>query len=89
LADGRGSPELGLAGAPVYGSSPRLHGKDEELTRVRSRASPKVEGRRGGQATAVQNRRRRRLVEAMLERGEKRREAGRDAVKSGGGARLL
>jgi hypothetical protein len=44
VADGSGSPELGLAGAPVYGSSPQLHGKDEELARVRSRASPKVEG---------------------------------------------
>jgi hypothetical protein len=44
VADGSSSPELGLAGAPVYGSSPQLHGKDEELARVRSRASPKVEG---------------------------------------------
>jgi hypothetical protein len=30
-------------GAPVHESSSRLHGKDEELTRVRSRASPEVE----------------------------------------------
>jgi hypothetical protein len=89
VADGRGSPELGLAGTPVYGSSPRLHRKDEELARVRSRASPEVEGRRGGRATAVQNRRRRRSVEAMLERGERRIEVGRGAVKSGGGAHLL
>jgi hypothetical protein len=89
VADGRGSPELSLVGAPVYGSSPRLHGKDEELARVRSRASPEVEGRRGGRVTVVQNRRWRRSVEAMLERGEKRREAGRCAVKPGGGARLL
>jgi hypothetical protein len=72
VADDRGSPELGLAGAPVYGSSPRLHGKDDELARVQSGASPEVEGRRGGRATAVQNRRQRRSVEAMLERGEKR-----------------
>jgi hypothetical protein len=76
VADGKGSPELGLAGAPVYGSSPRLHGKDEELARVRSRASPEVEGRRGGWPTAVRNRRRRRSVESMLEHGEKRREGG-------------
>jgi hypothetical protein len=89
VADGRGLPELGLVGAPVYGSSPKLHGKDEELARVRSRASPEVEGRRGGRAMAVQNRRRWRTVEAMLERGEKRREVGRGAVKPGGGARLL
>jgi hypothetical protein len=89
VADDRGSPELGLAGAPVYRSSPRLHWKDEELARVRSRASPEVERRRGGRATVVQNRRRRHSVEAMLERREKRREAGRGAVKPGGGARLL
>jgi hypothetical protein len=89
VADGRGSTELGLAGVPVYGSSPQLHGKDEELARVQSRASPEVEGRRGGRATAVQNRRRRRSVEAMLERVEKRREAGRGVVKPGGDARLL
>jgi hypothetical protein len=59
VADGRGSSE---------------HRKDEELARVRSRASPEVEGRRGGRLTAVQNRRRRRSVEAMLEHREKRRE---------------
>jgi hypothetical protein len=75
--------------APVQESSPRLHGKDEELTRVRSRASPEVEERRGGRATTLPNRRRRRLVRAMLKRGEKRREVGRGAVKPGGGARLL
>jgi hypothetical protein len=76
-------------GAPVHESSPRLHGKDEELARVRSRASPEVEERRGGQATAVQNRRRWRSVRAMLKHGEKRREVGRGAVKPEGGARLL
>jgi hypothetical protein len=38
---------------------------------------------------AVQNRRWRRSVRGRLERGEKRREAGRGAVNSGGGARLL
>jgi hypothetical protein len=56
---------------------------------VQSRASPEVEERRGGRETAVQNRRRRCLVTAMLKRGEKRREAGRGAVKPGGGAHLL
>jgi hypothetical protein len=40
-------------GAPVNESSPQLHGKDEEFARVRSRASPEVEERRGGRATAV------------------------------------
>jgi hypothetical protein len=38
--------------------------------------------------TAVQNRRRRRSVRGRLERGEKRREAGRGAVNSGGRARF-
>jgi hypothetical protein len=89
MADGRASPELILAGAPVYGSSPWLHGKDEELARVQSRASPEVEGQRGGRATVVQKRRWRRSVEAMLERREKRREAGRGVVKPGGGGHLL
>jgi hypothetical protein len=36
---------------------------------------------------AMQNRRRRRSVEVRLECGEKRREDGRGAVKSGDGAR--
>jgi hypothetical protein len=40
-------------GAPVHESSPRLHGKDVELARVQSGASPEVEERRGGRATAV------------------------------------
>jgi hypothetical protein len=53
VADDKGSPEFGLAGALVYGSSLRQHEKDEELARVRSRASPEVEGRCGGRATVV------------------------------------
>jgi hypothetical protein len=40
-------------GAPVHESSPRLHGKDVELARVQSRASPEVEERRGGRVMAV------------------------------------
>jgi hypothetical protein len=40
-------------GAPVHESLPRLHGKDEELARVQSRASPEVEERHGGRVTAV------------------------------------
>jgi hypothetical protein len=40
-------------GTPVHETSPRLHEKDEEFARVRSRASPEVEERRGGRATAV------------------------------------
>jgi hypothetical protein len=71
-------------GAPVHESSPRLHGKDKELARVRSRASPEVEERRGGRATAVLGE-----SDAQARREEKRRETGRGAVKPGGGARLL
>jgi hypothetical protein len=98
---GSGPPRTGLrrqpeeligarpTGAPVHESSPRLHGKDEELARVRSRASPKVEEQHGGRVTAVPNRWRRRSARTMLKRGEKRREVGRGAVKPGRGARLL
>jgi hypothetical protein len=39
--------------APVHESSPRPLRKNEELVRVRSRASPEVEEQRGGWATAV------------------------------------
>jgi hypothetical protein len=63
--------------------------KREGSTGSSARASPEVERRRGGRATAVQNRRQRRSVGARHERGEKRRKAGRGAVMSGGGARLL
>jgi hypothetical protein len=40
-------------GALVHESSPRLLGKNEELTGLRSRASPEVEEQHGGQATTV------------------------------------
>jgi hypothetical protein len=76
-------------GTPVHDGSPRLHGKDEELTKVRSRASPKMEERCGDRATAVKTRRRWCSVRVMLKRGEKRREAWRGVVKPGGGAHLL
>jgi hypothetical protein len=85
IADRRSSSELGLRALRSRGS-PEV---DEELARVRSRASPEVEERRGGRATAVPNQRQRRSMRAMLKRGEKRREAGRGAVKPRGGARLL
>jgi hypothetical protein len=62
---------------------PQLHGEDEELTGVRFRASPEVEGRRGGQMTATKRRQRRHLVRAVLECGEKRRGVGRGAVWNG------
>jgi hypothetical protein len=72
--------------APVHQSSPVGAQKGERSTGSSARASPELGRRRGGRATAVQNRRRQRSVEARHERGEKRREAGRGAVKSGGGA---
>jgi hypothetical protein len=76
-------------GAPVHESSPRLLGKNEELVGVPSGASPEVEEQRGGRATAVKFRRRRSSVRALLKRGERRKGAGRGAVKLRGGARLL
>jgi hypothetical protein len=59
-------------GTPVHVGSPRLHGKDEELARVQSRASPETEERRGDRAIAVKTWRRWRSVRAMLKCGEKR-----------------
>jgi hypothetical protein len=76
-------------GAPVHESSPRPLGKNEELIGVRSRASPEVEEQRGGWAMAVKIRRRRCSVRALLGCGERGKEAGRGAVKLGGGAHLL
>jgi hypothetical protein len=78
-----------LTGAPVHESSPRPLGKNEELIGVRYRASPKVEEQRGGRAMAVMVRQRRCSVRALLRRGERGKEAGRGAVKLGGGARRL
>jgi hypothetical protein len=60
-------------GAPVHDGSLRLHGKDEELTRVRFRASPKTEERRGDRATTVKKRRLWHSVRAMLKHGERGR----------------
>jgi hypothetical protein len=76
-------------GALVHESSPRPLEKNEELIKVRSRASPEVEEQRGGRATAVKVRRRRCSVRALLRRGERGKEAGRGAVKLRGGAHLL
>jgi hypothetical protein len=88
---GRGGALIGARppGAPVHLSSPAGARQREERTASSARASPGHGRRRGGWATAVQNRRRRRSVKGRPERGEKRREAGRGAVNSGGGARLL
>jgi hypothetical protein len=73
--------------APVHQSSPAGAQTIEGSPRSSARASPELGRRRGGRATAVQNRRRRRSVEARLGCGEKRREDGGGAVKSRGGAR--
>jgi hypothetical protein len=73
--------------APVHQSSPVGVQKRERSTRSSARASPELGRQRGGSVTAVQNCRRRHSVEARLECGEMRREDGRGAVKSGGGAR--
>jgi hypothetical protein len=75
--------------APVHQSSPAGAQQRERSTGSSIGASPELGRRCGGRATAVQNRRWRLSVRGRLERGEKRREAGRGAVNSGGGARLL
>jgi hypothetical protein len=74
---------------PVHQSSPVGAQQREEHTGGSTRASLGLGRRRGGRVTAVQNRRRWRSVRGRLEHGEKRREAGRGVVNSGGGAHLL
>jgi hypothetical protein len=75
--------------APVRQSSPAGAQQREERTWSSARASPGLERRRGGWAMAVKARRRRCSVRGLLRRGERGKEAGRGAVKLGGGARLL
>jgi hypothetical protein len=93
---GQRVPERGSAvtgGRPpaflVHQSSPAGAQKREERTGSLARASPELGRRRGGRATMVQKQRRRRSVRGRLERGVKRKEAGRGAVNSRGGPRLL
>jgi hypothetical protein len=88
---GRGGALTGARppAAPVHQSSPAGAQQREERTGSSTRASPGLGQRRGGRATTVQNRRRRRSLRGRLEHGEKRREVGRGVVNSGGGARLL
>jgi hypothetical protein len=50
-----------------------LHGKDEELAKVRFRASPKTEERHGDRAAAVKKRRLWHSVRAILKRIERGR----------------
>jgi hypothetical protein len=75
--------------APVHQTSPAGAQKREESTRSSARASLELRRRRGGRAKTVQNGRRWRSVRGRLDRGEKQREAGRGAVNSRGGARIL
>jgi hypothetical protein len=75
--------------APVRQSSPAGAQQREERTGSSTRASPWLGRRQGGRATAVKARQRRCSVRGLLRRGERGKEAGRGAVKLGGGARLL
>jgi hypothetical protein len=85
---GQRVPECGAAltrgrppAAPVDQSSPAGMQQGERSTGRLVRASPELGRRHGGRAMVVQNRRRRRPVRGRLERGEKRRGAGRGAVR--------
>jgi hypothetical protein len=75
--------------APVRQNSPAGAQQREERTGSSARASPGLGWRRGGRATAVKARQHRCSVRGLLRRGERGKEAGRGAVKLGGGARLL
>jgi hypothetical protein len=92
----RGGPGRGgtLTGAqppasPVRQSSPAGAQQREERTGSSARASPGLGRRRGGRATVVKARWCRCSVRGLLRRGERGKEAGRGAVKLGGGAQLL
>jgi hypothetical protein len=80
------SPEDDRNGAPVHGTSPRLRKKGEGT------AVSLTDCKRGrwrdenGRASVGNNQRRRCLVQAVLGRGEKRREVGRGPVKPEVGA---
>jgi hypothetical protein len=88
---GRGGAltEVRPPAAPVRQSSPAGAQQREERTGCSARASPGLGRRRGGRLTAVKARRRLCSVRGLLRRGERGKEAGRGAVKLGGGARLL
>jgi hypothetical protein len=73
----------------VHQSSPAGAQQREERTGSLARASLGLGRRRGGRVTAVKARRHRCSVRGLLRRGERGKEAGRGAVKLGGGARLL
>jgi hypothetical protein len=73
----------------VRQSSPAGVQQREERMGSSARASPGLGRRRGGRATAVKARQCRCSVRGLLRSGERGKEAGRGAVKLGGGARLL
>jgi hypothetical protein len=92
----RGGPRHGGAltraqpsAAPVRQSSPAGAQQREERTGSSARASPGLGQRWGGRTMAVKARRHRCSVRGLLRRGERGKEAGRGAVKLGGGASLL
>jgi hypothetical protein len=74
---------------PVRQSSPAGAQQREERTGSSARASSGLERHRGGRATAVKARRHQCSVRGLLRHGERGKEAGRGALKFGGGARLL
>jgi hypothetical protein len=76
-----GSPEDGRNGAPVRGTLPRLRKKGEGTAVILTGC------RRGGKgwASMGMKRWRRRLVQAVLGHGEKRRGEGRGVVEGGDG----
>jgi hypothetical protein len=88
---GRGGALTGARppATPMLQSSPAGAQQREECTGSSGRASLGLGRRRGGRATTVKAQRRRCLVRGLLRRGERGKEAGRGAVKLGGGARLL
>jgi hypothetical protein len=88
---GRGGALTGARppAAPVRQSSLTGAQQREERMGRSGRASPGLEQRRGGRVMAVKARRRWCLVRWLLRRGERGKEAGRGAVKLGGGAHLL
>jgi hypothetical protein len=78
-----------LPTAPVRQSLPVGAQQREEHTGSSARASPGLGRRRGGRAIAVKVQRHRCSVRGLLRHGEREKEAGRGAVKLGGGARFL
>jgi hypothetical protein len=75
--------------APVRQSSPTGVQQREEHMRSSARASSGLGRRRGGWVMAVKARRRWCSMRGLLRRGERAKEAGRGAIKLGGGTHLL